>query len=480
LGEARSGLFIESKELKSMKIMAIVLAAGQGKRMKSKLYKVLHPVGGKPMVGHVVDTLNQIHVSRTLVVVGYGADAVQDYLGDKIEYALQEQQLGTGHAVLQARQALGDEEGVTIVICGDTPLIRDQTLLDMLNLHKESGAAATILTAEMAQPAGYGRIIREADGRVSRIVEHKDCNEQEARVKEINTGTYCFNNKQLFEALSLVTNTNTQQEYYLTDVIGILVGQGQIVQAHCMEDGAESIGVNDRAALAEAETIMKMRINRQHMMNGVTFIDPVNTYIEAGVQIGSDTVVLPGTILRGQTVIGDNCTIGPNSEITDSTVKDKVTIKQSVVQEAFVDSFTSVGPFAYLRPGAKLGQHVKVGDFVEIKNATLDEGTKVSHLSYIGDAVVGKNVNIGCGAITVNYDGFNKNLTEIGDDAFVGSNVNLIAPVRVGQGAYVVAGSTITHTVEAGDMAIARERQVNKPGYADKIKARMKARKNNK
>jgi bifunctional UDP-N-acetylglucosamine pyrophosphorylase/glucosamine-1-phosphate N-acetyltransferase len=216
------------------------------------------------------------------------------------------------------------------------------------------------------------------------------------------------------------------------------------------------------------------------MINGVTLIDPENTYIETGVQIGMDTVILPGTILRGNTVIGEGCTLGPNTEITNSTVKDEVTIKQSVVQEAFVDSFASVGPFAYLRPGAKLGQHVKVGDFVEIKNAVLGEGSKVSHLSYIGDAAVGKNVNFGCGAITVNYDGFNKNLTEIDDDAFVGSNVNLIAPVKIGKGAYVVAGSTITHSVEAGDLAIARERQVNKPGYAEKIRSRMKARKINK
>jgi bifunctional UDP-N-acetylglucosamine pyrophosphorylase/glucosamine-1-phosphate N-acetyltransferase len=463
-----------------LNIMAIVLAAGQGKRMKSKLYKVMHPVGGKPMVGHVVDTLHQIQVSRTFVIVGFGAEAVQGYLGDRVEYALQEQQLGTGHAVLQAKEALVGQEGITIVICGDTPLITGQTLRDMINLHEQTGAAATILTATIDQPAGYGRIIRGAGGSVSRIVEHKDCTAEEAAVKEINTATYCFNNRQLFEALSLVTNQNAQQEYYLTDVIGILTNQGQIVQAYCMENSSESIGVNDRAALAEAEVLLKERINRQHMLNGVTLIDPVHTYIEPNVQIGMDTVILPGTILRGDTVIGEGCTIGPNTEIVNSTVKDEVTIKQSVLQEAFVDNYASVGPFAYLRPGAKLGQHVKVGDFVEIKNASLDDGSKVSHLSYVGDAVVGKNVNIGCGAITVNYDGYNKNLTEIGDDSFVGSNVNLIAPVKIGNGAYVVAGSTITHNVENGDLAIARERQVNKPGYADKIRSRMKARKDSK
>lgn len=464
-----------------MKIMAIVLAAGQGKRMKSKLYKVLHPVCGKPMVGHVVDTLQHIQTARTVVVVGYGAEAVQAYLGDKVEYALQEQQLGTGHAVLQAQQALEDEEGVTIVICGDTPLISEQTLLDMLELHQQSGAAATVLTADLEQPYGYGRIIRsKTNGQVSKIVEQKDCSQEETQVKEINTGTYCFSNKKLFAALSLVTNHNAQQEYYLTDVIGILVNQNEVVQASRMKDFTESIGVNDRVALSEAEQLLKLRINRKHMLNGVTIIDPAHTYIEADVRIGADTVLQPGTVLRGNTVIGADCQIGPQTEITDSTIQDDVTIKQSVLLEAEVDSHTSVGPFAYLRPGAKLGQHVKIGDFVEIKNASLGEGTKVSHLSYVGDAVVGKNVNFGCGAITVNYDGYNKSLTEIGDDAFVGSNVNLIAPVKIGQGAYVVAGSTITHNVDENDLAIARERQINKPGYAEKIRSRAQIKKNGK
>ncbi|UJF36493.1 bifunctional UDP-N-acetylglucosamine diphosphorylase/glucosamine-1-phosphate N-acetyltransferase GlmU [Paenibacillus hexagrammi] len=457
--------------------MAIVLAAGQGKRMKSKLYKVLHPVAGKPMVGHVIDTLKAVDAERTVVVVGYGAEAVKGYLGEQAEYALQAEQLGTGHAVLQAKEAIGAEEGTTIVICGDTPLISEGTLRSTMELHKQSGAAATILTAKLDDPHGYGRIIRGADGRVARIVEQKDCKPEEAAVQEINTGTYCFDNRLLFEALASVKNDNAQQEYYLTDVIGILTGLGQLVQGYCMKDSSESIGVNDRVALAEAERYMRERINREHMLNGVTIIDATNTYIEADVKIGADTVILPGTILRGTTVIGEDCTIGPQSEIINSTISDSVAVKQSVLDSAIVDSEASVGPFAYLRPGAKIGKHVKIGDFVEIKNATLGEGSKVSHLSYVGDAIVGTNVNIGCGAITVNYDGFNKSLTEIGDDAFVGSNVNLIAPVKIGKGAYVVAGSTITHEVEEGDLAIARQRQSNKPGYADKIKARMKAKK---
>ncbi|MCA1296628.1 bifunctional UDP-N-acetylglucosamine diphosphorylase/glucosamine-1-phosphate N-acetyltransferase GlmU [Paenibacillus sp. alder61] len=461
-----------------MKRFAIVLAAGQGKRMKSKLYKVLHPVCGKPMVGHVLDTVKKVQCERSIVVVGHGAEAVKSYLGTKAEYVLQAQQLGTGHAVKQAGTLLGQEEGTTIVICGDTPLVTEETLQAMLELHERQGAAATVLTASMDRPQGYGRIIRDSvKGSVARIVEQKDCSPEEDAVKEINTGTYCFDNAKLFAALEKVTNSNAQQEYYLTDVIGILVGEGEVVEGYMTEDFAESIGVNDRLALSEAEGYMRERINRKHMLNGVTIIDPSSTYIGADVVIGADTVIYPGSHISGATVIGEDCVIGPAAEIEDSRIEDGAKVKQSVLCQAEVGKETTVGPFAYLRPGAKLGEHVKVGDFVEIKNATLDDGSKVSHLSYIGDAKVGKNVNIGCGAITVNYDGYNKSITEIEDDAFIGSNVNLIAPVKVGKGAYVVAGSTITQSVPDNDVAIARNRQENKPGYAEKLRARAKAKK---
>lgn len=455
-----------------MTIMGIVLAAGQGKRMKSKLYKVLHKVSGKPMVGHVIHALEQIEAQRTVVVVGHGADAVKACLGDSVEYAMQEQQLGTGHAVLQAEPLLGQEEGLTVVLYGDTPLVTSESLQEMIRIHREKGAAATVMTAIMEDPFGLGRIIRSENGSVSRIVEQKDCSAEEREIKEINSGMYCFSNRKLFEALSKVTNNNSQQEYYLTDVIGILVDQNEVVEAYCTPDAMDTFGVNDRVALSIAERIMRERINRKHMLNGVTFIDPASTYIDADVQIGADTVVLPGTILKGKTVIGEDCVIGPQTEITDSTIADGVHIKQSVLLEAVVGNESTIGPFAYLRPGANLGEHVKIGDFVEIKNATLADDVKVSHLSYIGDAKVGKNVNFGCGAITVNYDGFNKQLTEVEDDAFIGSNVNLIAPVKIGKGAYVVAGSTITHNVPENDLAIARERQVNKPGYAEKLRSK--------
>lgn len=463
-----------------MRIYGIVLAAGQGKRMKSKLYKVLHPVCGKPMVGHVLDVLDAVRVNRKVVIVGHGAEAVQAYVGDRAEFALQAEQLGTGHAVAMARPLLEQEDGITVVICGDTPLIRPDSLETMLRLHQEQGAAATLMSASLDVPQGYGRIVRNADGLVERIVEQKDCTPEQDAISEINAGTYCFDNRKLFEALAKVKNDNAQKEYYFTDVIGILREQGEKVLAYCTNDPSEWIGVNDRIALSEAEKYMRERINRAHMAEGVTLIDPAQTYIEKDVTIGADTVLHPGTALKGKTVIGQDCVIGPNCELTDSIVGDGVHIKQSVLSEATVGDSCTVGPFAYLRPGTKLASHVKIGDFVEIKNAFLDEGAKVSHLSYVGDAQVGKNVNVGCGAITVNYDGFSKHKTIIGDDAFIGSNVNMIAPVTIGKGAFLVAGSTITHDVPDNDLAIARERQTNKSGYAEKLRNRFKAAKQNK
>jgi len=460
-----------------LKRFAIILAAGQGKRMKSKLYKVLHPVCGKPMVGHVLDTVKKVLCERSIVVVGHGAEAVQSYLGTSAEYVLQEKQLGTGHAVKQVKELLGQENGTTIVICGDTPLVTEESLEAMIQLHEKNGAAATILTAEVDRPEGYGRVIRGESGSVNRIVEQKDCSPEENAVKEINTGTYCFDNAKLFSALEKVTNNNAQQEYYLTDVIGILVQEGEVVEGYRMDDHTESIGVNDRIALSEAEMLMRVRIARKHMLNGVTIVDPSSTYIGADVTIGADTVILPGCSIYGQTVIGEDCEIGPSSDIENCHILNGAKVKHSVLSQAEVGKDTTVGPFAYLRPGTKLGNHVKVGDFVEIKNASMDDGSKVSHLSYIGDAKVGKNVNFGCGAITVNYDGYNKSITEIEDDAFIGSNVNLIAPVKIGKGAYVVAGSTITNAVPDNDLAIARNRQENKSGYAEKIRARAKAKK---
>lgn len=463
----------------SMNVIGIILAAGLGKRMKSNIHKVLHPICGKPMVSHVIDALEGAGVQRKVVVVGHGAEAVRSALEGRAEFVAQEEQLGTGHAVRTAETLLAGEDGVTVVVYGDTPLLTSQTLTGMIELHKERNAAATVLTAELDNPAGLGRIVRGADGSIERIAEEKDASEEERRIKEINAGAYCFDNRKLFEALAQVKNENEQGEYYLTDVISIFRKAGRLVQAYVTADPSEAFGVNDRAALAEAGRLLRARINRQHMLNGVTIVDPASTYIDADVAIGQDTVVYPGTALRSGTRIGQGCVIGPNSDLSASEVADSAIVKHSVLDGAYVGARTTVGPFAYLRPGTRLGENVKIGDFVETKNAAIGDGTKVSHLAYVGDARIGKNVNIGCGVITVNYDGFSKSETIVEDEAFIGSNVNLVAPVRIGKGAFVVAGSTITKDVGEDDMAVARERQTNKTGYAKTLKARLIARKKN-
>lgn len=448
---------------------AIVLAAGQGTRMKSRLYKVLHPVCGKPMVEHVIDHIREFEADRIVTVVGHGAEMVEEKLGSKSEYVLQEVQAGTAHAVQQAEALLGDLEGTTLVVCGDTPLIRSETMQALIAHHNESGAKATILTAIAENPTGYGRIIRGSDGQVLRNVEQKDASEEERNVKEINTGTYCFDNRALFETLKKVKNDNAQGEYYLPDVVGILQSENELVAAFIADDFNETMGINDRVVLAEAERVMRNRIAEMHMRNGVTIINPETTYISADAKIGRDTVLQPGTMIEGKSVIGEECKIGPNSQIVDSIIGDRTTVHSSVILASQIGNTTTVGPFAHVRPDSTLGDYVKIGNFVEVKKSTLGEGSKVSHLSYIGDAEIGTHVNIGCGTITVNYDGKNKYTTTIEDNAFVGCNSNLIAPVTVGKGAYVAAGSTITKNVPESSLAIARARQENKEDYVKKL-----------
>ncbi|MFC7061762.1 bifunctional UDP-N-acetylglucosamine diphosphorylase/glucosamine-1-phosphate N-acetyltransferase GlmU [Halobacillus seohaensis] len=453
---------------------AVVLAAGQGTRMKSKLYKVLHPVCGKPMVQHVVDQLNKLDLDELITVVGFGAETVQDQLGKDSHYVVQEEQLGTGHAVQQADNILADKEGVTIVACGDTPLLTESTLQNMVEHHIQTEAKATILTAHAEDPTGYGRVIRGGNGEVERIVEQKDASKDEQAVQEINTGTYCFDNKFLFEALQNVSNDNVQGEYYLPDVIQILQNQGETVSAYQTTDFSESLGVNDRVALSKAEKLMKKRINEAHMRNGVSIIDSDNTYIGPDVSIGQDVTIYPGSIVDGKTLIENDVTVGPHSTITDCHIGPGTVVKQSVATNSLIGSGVQIGPFAHIRPDSSLGNDVKIGNFVEVKKATFGEGSKASHLSYIGDADVGSGVNIGCGTITVNYDGHNKYMTTIEDDAFIGCNSNLVAPVTVGKGAYVAAGSTINKDVPAEALSIARSRQTNKEGYASKFQSNKK------
>lgn len=448
---------------------AIILAAGQGTRMKSKLYKVLHPVMGKAMVDHVLTQVEALEPKEIVTIVGCGAEKVKALLENRTQYALQEKQLGTGHAVLQAEPLLGNREGTTLVVCGDTPLLTSETLNALFDEHEKRGAKATILTAHMDNPTGYGRIVRDEAGNVEKIVEHKDATAEELAITEINTGTYCFDNEWLFEMLHHVGNDNAQNEYYLPDVIGLLKERDEVVAAYQMQDAAESLGVNDRLALAEATRLMRHRINEHWMRQGVTMINPETTYIEPDVNIGADTVIEGEVYLKGQTTIGEDCFIGAHSEIIDSTIENDVQIRASRLEEATVRNHADVGPYARLRPKADIGEYVHIGDFVEVKNATLGAHTKAGHLAYIGDATLGENINVGCGAIFVNYDGQKKHHSTVGDNAFLGSNANIISPVEIGNNAFIAAGSTITDDIPEDAMGIARSRQTTKEGYAKRL-----------
>ncbi|MGB3160125.1 MAG: bifunctional UDP-N-acetylglucosamine diphosphorylase/glucosamine-1-phosphate N-acetyltransferase GlmU [Carnobacterium sp.] len=448
---------------------AVVLAAGQGSRMKSKLYKVLHPVAGKPMVGHVIEQVEATGASKIVTIVGFGAEKVKDYLGDRTNYAVQEEQLGTGHAVIQAETHLKNKDGITLVICGDTPLLSAETLNNLFDYHQKKGAKATILTAHAQDPTGYGRVIRNEENYVEKIVEQKDANDTEKLVQEVNTGTYCFDNKLLFETLSQVGNENSQGEYYLPDVIEILKNQNEIVDAYIMTSENEGMGVNDRVALAEASRLMRRRINTMHMQNGVTLIDPMTTYIDSDVTIGSDTIIEPNVTLKGKTIIGEDCFVGAHSEIVNGTIGDGVRVTNSSIKDSVMEKDSNIGPYSHLRPNSHIGESVHIGNFVEIKNATIGKTSKVGHLTYVGDADLGENINVGCGTIFVNYDGKNKFRTTVGNNVFIGCNANLIAPLTIEENVYIAAGSTITKDVPTQAMAIARARQENKLEYYNKL-----------
>lgn len=445
---------------------AIILAAGKGTRMKSKLYKVLHQVAGKPMVDHVLTQVEKTTPTKIITITGHGAEAVKNQLGERSEYILQAEQLGTGHAVLQAKDALENLEGTTIVLAGDTPLLTAQTLNHLFEYHAERQSSATILTAIAPEPTGYGRIVRNHIGVVERIVEQKDATLEEARINEINTGTYAFDNQLLFEALGEINTDNAQGEYYLPDVIEILKKKGHTISAFQMDSFDESLGVNDRKALAEANRLMRKRINTHHLTQGVTMVDPETTYIESDVVIGNDTIIEPNVMIKGKSVIGSDVIIGTNSVITNAIIEDNVKITSSVIDEAVIRAFADVGPMARLRPLAEIKEHAHVGNFVEIKKATIGEYSKVGHLSYIGDATIGKDVNVSAGVIFANYDGKNKHHSTVADYAFIGSDSTVISPVSIGKNSMITAGSTVTSDVPENSLTFARARQVNKEGYA--------------
>lgn len=449
-------------------LVAVILAAGKGTRMKSKLPKVLHEVAGKPMLSHVTAVAAAVGVGRTVVVVGFEGELVMRKMGPGLEYAMQSEQLGTGHAVMQTRELLRDFSGTILMLCGDTPLLTRATLATLRQQHQASGAAATVLTARLDDPFGYGRILRDAAGGVAGIVEQKDASAEQLKIDEINTGIYCFEAQPLFAALDGITCDNAQKEYYLTDVLAILARSGRKVGAVATADFQETLGINSRLQLAEAEAILRRRKLVALMEAGVTVMDPASTFIDETVSIGCDTVIYPFTWLEGATVIGEDCRIGPHSRIADSTLGNGVTLHFSYAHECKIADGVTVGPYVHLRPAAELAAGVKVGNFVEIKNSCVGQQSKVPHLSYIGDTDIGAGVNIGSGTITVNYDGKNKHRTVIGDRAFVGCNTNLVAPVTVGEDAYIAAGSTITKDVPPGALGVGRARQSNIAGWVSK------------
>ena len=450
--------------------VTVILAAGKGTRMKSALPKVLHKAGGKAMVQQVLDAAKAAGARRQVVVTGFGGEQVREALGDQAEFVTQEEQLGTGHAVKMTAPLLKGEQGTVMVLCGDTPLLTSALLKKLFDEHVAAQAKATVLTAVMPDATGYGRIIRKADGSVEKIVEHKDATEAEREVREVNSGIYCFDAQALFSSLEHVTNDNVQGEYYLPDVLEILQKQGEKIWAVAANDYEETLGVNSRAQLANAERILRQRKNDELMAAGVTIIDPATTFVDSDVTVGRDTILYPMTYLESGTTIGENCEIGPSVRIQNTKIGNGVSGQFLYAHDAVVDDNVKLGQFVHLRPNTHLFEGVKIDNFIEVKNSNIGKGSKLPHLSYIGDCDMGENVNMGCGTITVNYDGKKKFRTKIGNNAFVGCNSNLVAPVTVEDNAYIAAGSTITQTVPKDALAVARARQKNITGWLDKRK----------
>ncbi len=417
-------------------VLAIVMAAGKGTRMKSKKSKLVHKIYGKEIIRRAVENVKRAGIKEVITVVGYQKEQIEEVLKDTVKYAVQEEQLGTGHAVMQAAKLLEGRKGKVLVLNGDHPIMRPETLRNLVEVSNQRGESATILTMVHDDILPYGKIIHDQEGRIQEIIEHKDCTiEQQQYIKEVNLGMYCFDIEELLKALKELKNDNAQKEYYLTDVIKIMYDKGLRTGSIVVSDNAEVLGVNDRMDLQILTKALQLRINTEHMKNGVTIEDINNTYIYDDVEIGMDTVIHPNTTIKSGVVLGEDCEIGPN---------------------------------AYIREGCRLSDKVKIGSFVEVKKAIIGEGTKVPHLSYMGDCEIGSKTNIGCGTITCNYDGFNKSKTIIGDNSFIGSNTNLVAPVNLGKNTFVAAGSTITDDVPDDSLAIARQRQTNKEGWNKK------------
>jgi bifunctional UDP-N-acetylglucosamine pyrophosphorylase/glucosamine-1-phosphate N-acetyltransferase len=436
-----------------MKIATVILAAGKGTRMKSKHAKVLHPLGGKPMVWHVLQAIKHLTPEKSVMVIGHQAEQVQQALGEQAQYVLQEEQMGTGHAVMQAEGLLKGKSDLVLVVFGDMPLLRAETLKALIERQQANAGPISMLTVIADDPRGFGRIVRNENQEVEAIVEEVDCTPEQLEIKELNTSMYCFRADWLWQNLPEIP-VSSKGEYFLTDIVAIARQQGLSVHAEVLQDIQEGMGINSRLHLSEAEAILKQRINTHWMLEGVTIIDPESTYIEAGVSIGPDTVLYPNTILQGETVIGEDCAIGPNALIDSCRIGDRCKVFASVLEDARMDDQADIGPYGHLRKGAHLGEGAHMGNFGEIKNAYLGPGSKMGHFSYIGDADIGENVNIGAGTITCNYDGEKKHHTKIEDDVFIGSDTMLVAPLHLEKGARTGAGAVVTKDVKEDTVVV--------------------------
>jgi bifunctional UDP-N-acetylglucosamine pyrophosphorylase/glucosamine-1-phosphate N-acetyltransferase len=449
-----------------VKKYALILAAGKGTRMKTELPKCAYPLIRKPMIAYIVENIRSSNaVDEIIVVVGHKREVIQEILGETVKYAVQAEQLGTGHAVMVAETLLNDPEGATMILPGDMPLVDDIVIERVFHEHLERRHDMTVVTTIIDDPSGYGRIIRNESGYLDSIIEHHEATIGQRAINEINTGMYVVNNKILFEALKRVNNNNLKHEYYLTDIVNILKQDGYVIGTYTLKESYKAMGVNDLYALSIAEAKLRLKINKHHMLNGVAMINPETITIGHNVIIEENVVIHPNTYITGNSVIKKGAQIGPNTEIHESTICERVICRHSLVYNSIVHEDTTVGPFAHLRDGANIGAHNRIGNFVEVKKSSTGENTKASHLAYIGDTTCGSRVNFGCGSVTVNYDGKQKYQTFIGDDVFIGCNANLIAPIRIEDNAFIAAGSTLTQNVPKGSLAIARAYQVNKENY---------------
>lgn len=456
--------------------ISIILAAGEGTRMKSKHSKVLHKLINKPMIKYVMDACDECDVKKKVLIAGKNKNDLEELFKEQ-DLVIKEQKIGpefpygTGYAVSLALDEVSDDDSV-LILTGDAPLIRGETLKNFMDYHNEKKSVATVLTAVTDDTAGLGRIIKDEDGYFIKIVEHRDCNEEQLKIREYNSGIMIINGASLKNSISKLDSDNDQGELYLTDIFQIIREDGEKILTFQIRDEEEVHGINSKLQLSEAEEVLRKRINEKYMLEGVVLENPSNIFIEDGVKIGRDTVIRSGAKIMGDTVIGEDCVITGDSTICDSTIEDNVIIKSSVIESSYVGEGTDIGPYAHLRPKSNLGKHVHIGNFVEVKNATVGDFTKAGHLAYVGDADLGEHINIGCGAIFVNYDGVNKHRSKIDDRAFIGSNANIVAPVHIGEKGFIAAGSTITKDVSSGDLSIERGQQANIPGWVKRREER--------